>query len=33
MTRELTEADVRHSPARAEDAAARLQPGKVAVTV
>jgi hypothetical protein len=33
MTRDLTEADVRHSPARAEDAAARLQPGKVAVTV
>jgi catechol 2,3-dioxygenase-like lactoylglutathione lyase family enzyme len=33
MTRDLTEADVRHSPARAEDATARLQPGRVAVTV
>jgi catechol 2,3-dioxygenase-like lactoylglutathione lyase family enzyme len=33
MTRDLTETDARHSPARAEDAAARLQSGKVAVTV
>ena len=32
-TRELTDADVRHSPARAEDAVARLQPGTTAVTV
>lgn len=33
MTRELGESDVRHTPARAEDAAARLQPGTVAVTI
>lgn len=32
-TRELTEDDVRHEPARAEDAASRLQQGVTAVTI